>query len=289
MKKRLPKAKARLGITLVAVTLAAMLAWGQVEARELAVDPADLVEVELAGVGVSPIARVPLVLLRHLETGDVVPIVIGIDQAQAILMAMHGVTPPRPMTHDLAIDMLTALGATLERVLVDGMVDNTFLGMLELRVPGRDELVRVDSRPSDALALAVRSGAAILVAPSVLVAAEDLDYEGLPEQQVVTALGITVVEAGETQRREPGLADRPGVVVLRVIGEAARRGLEPGSMILEVNDTAVASPMEFLEAIRGTPRGKRVRISYWRDGKMDTVELDAAAGTEERRETPVIV
>jgi uncharacterized protein len=271
------------------LVLAAMLAWAPAQARELGVDPDDLVEVELAGVGVSPLAGVPLVLLRHLETGDVVPILIGIDQARAILMAMHGVAPPRPTTHDLAIDMLAALGATLERVLVDDMVDNTFLGMLELRVPGRDELVRVDSRPSDALALAVRSGAAILVAPSVLVAGEDLDYEGLPEQQVVTALGITVVEAGEAERRERGLPDRPGVLVLRVIGEAARSPLEPGSMILEVNDTAVASPMEFLEAIRGTARGAKVRISFWRDGEVETVELDSTAGTEERRETPIIV
>jgi uncharacterized protein len=273
-------------LVFVAIPLAAVLAWSPGQARELGVDAAELVEVELASVGVSPLTGVPLVLLRHLETGDVVPISIGVDQAHAILMAMHGVATPRPMTHDLAIDVLAALGATLERVLVDDIIDNTFLGMLELRVPGRDELVRVDSRPSDALALAVRSGAAIFVAPSVLVAGEDLDYEGLPDQQVVTALGITVVEAGDSERREFGLPDQPGVLVLRVVGDTE---LEPGSMILEVNNAAVASPMEFLEAIRGTARGENVRLTFWHNGEVHVVEIDASAGTEDRRKTPIIV
>lgn len=273
-------------LVFIGIALAVVFARSPAQARELGVDADELLEVELASVGVSPLTGVPLVLLRHLETGDVVPISIGADQAYAILMAMHGVAPPRPMTHDLVIDVLTALGATLERVLVDDLVDNTFLGMLELRVPGRDALVRVDSRPSDALALAVRSGAAIFVAPSVLVAGEDLDYEGLPDRQVVTALGITVVEAGDSERREFRLPDQPGVLVLRVVGDTA---LEPGSMILEVNNSAVASPMEFLEAIRGTARGENVRLTFWHDGKVGVVEIDASAGTEARRKTPIIV
>lgn len=279
---------AKLGVKAVAVIFATASVWTAIQARELGVDPDQLVEVELAGVGVSTVARAPLVLLRHLETGDVVPIIIGIDQAQAILMAMHGVAPPRPMTHDLAIDMLAALGATLERVVVDDLVGHTFLGMLELRVPGRDELVRVDSRPSDALALAVRSGAVILVAPSVLMAGEDLDYEGLPTQQVVTALGITVVEAAEAERGELGLPDLPGVLVLRVAGGATQSALAPGDLILEVNDTAVATPNEFLESIRGAGRGNKVRITFWRDGEVGTLELDSTTGSEQRRERPII-
>ncbi len=253
-------------------------------ARELRIDPATLVAVELAGVGVSATAGAPLVLLRHLETGDVVPILIGLDQARAILMAMHGVEPPRPMTHDLASNMISALGANLERVLVDELVGNTFFGMLELRVPGQEELIRVDSRPSDALALAVRTGASIHVAPAVLVAGEDLDYEGLPDRQVVTALGITVVEAGEDERQALGLPDRPGVLVRRLIGAAARSELEPGSLILEVNDTAVRTPMEFLEAIRGTDADRKVQIRYWQQGSERTLELPPSAGAREPRQ-----
>lgn len=272
---------------LLGIALTLTLTWNATEARELDIDPEELVQVELAGIGVSASAGAPLVLLRHLETGDVVPIIIGIDQARAILMAMHGVEPPRPMTHDLTTNVIIALGATLERVLVDDLVDNTFLGMLELRVPGRDEPVRVDSRPSDALALAVRSGASIHVAPSVLVAGEDLDYEGLAGDQVVTALGITVVEAGLDERQALDLPDRTGVLVRRVVGEAARTALEPGSLILEVNGDAVANPMQFLEAVRDTEQGAKVHIRYWRDGEEHELEIDQGAGARERRE-PVI-
>ncbi|TVS17968.1 MAG: hypothetical protein EA417_04920 [Gammaproteobacteria bacterium] len=273
---------------LLAITLfAGCLAWPSVEARELGIDPAELVPVELAGVGVSATAGAPLVLLRHLETGDVVPIIIGLDQARAILMAMHGVEPPRPMTHDLAISMMSALGATLERVLVDDLVNNTFLGMLEMRVPGQDAPIRVDSRPSDALALAVRSGASIHVAPSVLIAGEDLDYEGLPDRQVVTALGITVVEAGQDERQAMDLPDRPGVLVRRVVGAAARTDIEPGSLIFEVNGDAIATPMQFLEAVRETERGAKVKLRYWQEGEEHGLELDQGAGAPERRQ-PVI-
>ncbi len=272
---------------LLGITFVLTLACDPTQARDLGVDPEDLVPVELAGIGVSASAGAPLVLLRHMETGDVVPIIIGIDQARAILMAMHGVEPPRPMTHDLTTSVISALGASLERVLVDDLVDNTFLGMLELRVPGRDEPIRVDSRPSDALALAVRSGATIHVAPSVLVAGEDLDYEGLAGDQVVTALGITVVEAGLDERQALDLPDRTGVLVRRVVGEAARTDLEPGSLILEVNGDAVATPMQFLEAVRDTEQSSRVHILYWRDGEEYELELDQGAGAPQRRE-PVI-
>lgn len=266
-----------------AMLLAVSLFAQDLAARELRIDPEILVEVELAGVGVSASNGAPLVLLRQLETGDVVPILIGLDQARAILMAMHGVEAPRPMTHDLASNMITALGASLERVLVDELVGNTFFGMLELRVPGQAEPIRVDSRPSDALALAVRTGASIHVAPSVLVAGEDLDYEGLADRQVVTALGVTVVEAGQDERQALGLPDRPGVLVRRLMGAAARSNLEPGSLILEVNQIEVRTPMEFLEAVRSTESRSKVHIRYWQGGSEHSLELSPSAGASESR------
>ncbi|MCC5888316.1 MAG: bifunctional nuclease family protein [Gammaproteobacteria bacterium] len=277
----MPRPKTQSKGLLLATALLISVCVQDLNARELRIDPEDLVAVELAGVGVSATAGAPLVLLRHLETGDVVPIIIGLDQARAILMAMHGVEPPRPMTHDLATSMISALGATLERVLVDELVGNTFYGMLELRVPGQEDPIRVDSRPSDALALAVRTGASIHVAPAVLVAGEDLDYEGLPDRQVVTALGITVVEAGEDERQALDLPDRPGVLVRRLVGAAARSDLEPGSLILEVNDTTVRTPMDFLEAVRDTGAGAKVQIRYWQDGSEHTLELAPSAGARE--------
>ena len=121
---------------------------------------------ELLGVRLELPANAPVVLLRE-QTGDrVLPIYIGPEEAKAIALALEGVATPRPMTHDLFRDTVVALGATLERVTVTELRDRTFFAELELRVDGRT--VRVSSRPSDAIALAVRVDAPIYASEDVL-------------------------------------------------------------------------------------------------------------------------
>ena len=249
----------------------------QVQARELATPTEELVEVELASVGINPLTGSPVVLLRELAGGNVVPIFIGVPEAQAILLAMHEAQLPRPMTHDLMHDLLGAMDARLERVFVDDLDNGTYYGMLELRLgagaAGSGRLIRVDSRPSDALALAVRTGATIHVAPKILIAGRGLEYEGLPDDQVVTALGITVVSATQRLRETFELPERPGLLVNRSAGAAADAGLNPGSLILEVNGVVPGSPMEMLELIGDTPQGEQVEIRYWQDGEEATLRL----------------
>jgi len=268
---------------LVLACVANATAWlvactGQVQARELATPTEELVEVELASVGINPLTGSPVVLLRELAGGDVVPIFIGVPEAQAILLAMHEAQLPRPMTHDLMHDLLGAMNANLERVFVDDLDNGTYYGMLELRIGAADaegggRLIRVDSRPSDALALAVRAGATIHVAPKILIAGRGLEYEGLPDDQVVTALGITVVAATPRLRETFELPERPGLLVNRSSGAAAVAGLNPGSLILAVNGEVPGSPMEMLELIGDTPKGEQVEILYWQDGEEATLRL----------------
>ena len=270
-----------------AVTLLAMmtvLMAGQAQARDLAVDPDDLVPVELATVGVDPAGGAPLVLLREPDSGDVVPIRIGVAEARAILMAQHDVDVPRPQTHDLVGNILAGLDAILQRVLVDDLSDGIYYGMLELAVEGRDEPVLVDTRPSDGLALAVRSGARILVSPEILQAGEDLEYEGMEDDQVVTALGITVVEATDDLRSALGLPDRDGVIVSGVRGRAGHLGLEEGALILSVNDETPEMPMDFLDLVRATPDGQRARVRFLQDGEEEEIELSTEIPRERREE-----
>ncbi len=172
------------GTVLLAVSLAA-------GARELAVEVDDMIEVEVATVGLAGLGGPPVVLLREPGAREVIPIFVGPTEAGAILRGLSGERSSRPMTHDLLSDVLGDVEATLERVYVDAIVDNTFLGMLELSLPGREERLRIDSRPSDAIALAIHAGASIHVAPQVLEAAREIEYEGL-DDRVVVALGITV-------------------------------------------------------------------------------------------------
>jgi bifunctional DNase/RNase len=98
------------------------------------------------------------------------PIFIGAPEAQAIQSRLNNEKAPRPMTHDLLDATVTALGASVERVDVLDLRDNTFIGQLSLRDKS-GKLVKIDARPSDCIALAARARLPIMVAPSVLVAA----------------------------------------------------------------------------------------------------------------------
>ncbi len=250
---------------------ALILASTSASARDLGVDEDELVQVEIATLGVAAHGA-PVVLLRQPEARDVIPIIIGPAEAEAIMRAREGVEPPRPMTHDLFGDVLSVLDATLTRVIVDDLVDNTFLGMLELEVEGREGPLRIDSRPSDAMALAIRAGATIHVAPPVLEAAEFIEYEGL-DDQVVTAVGITVGDVTSDLRQALELPDREGVLVNSVSGPARDEGLEPGALILEVNGEVPASPLDFLDLIHDTPEGEDTRIRFWQEGEEREIEV----------------
>lgn len=241
-------------------------------ARELAAEIDEMVEVEIATVGVAGFGGPPVVLLREPGAREVIPIFIGINEAGAILRGLAGERSPRPMTHDLLSDVLGEMEATLERVYVDAIVDHTFLGMLELSLPGRDERVRIDSRPSDAIALAIHAGASIHVAPQVLEAARDIEYEGL-DDQVVVALGITVAPVTADLREALGLPDQPGVLVSDVRGPAADAGLEPGALLLEVNGEVPETPLRYLELVRDTAVDEDARLRYWQQGEEYEIEV----------------
>jgi uncharacterized protein len=120
-------------------------------------------ELQVVGVRVELPTNQPIVLLREVEGERYLPIWIGAVEATAIAFAQQGVVPPRPLTHDLMRDVLTALGATLRAVQITEMRDNVFYAELVF-ADGRE----VSARPSDAIALALRTGAAIFGSDAVL-------------------------------------------------------------------------------------------------------------------------
>lgn len=122
---------------------------------------------ELLGVRVELPANTPVVMLREDdERGRVLPILIGGPEAAAIHSALEGIVPPRPLTHDLAVTVFEALGATLERVLITEVREHTFYAELHFRTATGQTIV--SSRPSDAIALAVRADAPIFAEESLL-------------------------------------------------------------------------------------------------------------------------
>lgn len=230
--------------------------------------------VEIATVGWDQLTRAPIVLLRELGSGQVVPIWVGVTEARAIALALHEVTPPRPMTHDLLAHLVDELGGELEEVVVHDLVDSTYYGLLRLRVPGREEPVLVDTRPSDGLALAARTGAAISIAVKILRESPDYDFLAPDEgQQVVRLSGLTLVSPTAVLREQFELGDEGGVLVTRATGVAAVQGLQRGDLILEIADEPVASPMDFLDALQSTPPEEPLELTVLRQGERLEIDL----------------
>jgi bifunctional DNase/RNase len=142
-----------------------------------------MVEVVLRAVRVDVGSATPLLLLEEVGGSRVLPIFIGAPEATAIAYALQGVSTPRPMSHDLLSDVITTLGAKLFAVEIVDLIDNTFYA--NLRLIRDDREILVSARPSDAVALALRVGAPLLVADDLMNAeGQYLDLEGEePEEQ----------------------------------------------------------------------------------------------------------
>lgn len=236
----------------------------------------DFVAVELSTIGLDGRSGTPIVVLREPETGVVLPIWIGPMEAQAIALHLHGVVPPRPMTHDLMASLITELRAEVEEVVVTDLRNNTYFGLVRLRIPGDKRIRDVDSRPSDALALALRTGAPIRVARKILTNVPDFEFIA-PEgpNQVVRAMGMTVVAASPALRKEFTLGDRRGIIVTSAFGAARDKGVRRGDLITEVNGKSVTEPAAFFDAVRGAKPRSMVRVTYWRSGETKTIEIPA--------------
>jgi len=141
-------------------------------------------EMVIYGVSFDMVGKQPIVLLKTAEGNKFLPIWIGHPEAAAILMKLQGAATPRPMTHDLVSDMLSQLEARVIRIAVTELRENTFYALITVAVDGSE--IEIDSRPSDAIALAVRAGAPIFAADSVIEeSAIEFEHEDVNEDDVV--------------------------------------------------------------------------------------------------------
>ncbi len=124
------------------------------------------VEMKIRGLMVDPVTNTPIVVLKDLSGNSILPIWVGIYEANAIALEIEKISTPRPMTHDLIKILLLGLDTGIRKVVVSELKDDTFYAVIWLDKNG--ELISVDSRPSDALALALRLDCPIYVDDSVL-------------------------------------------------------------------------------------------------------------------------
>src|SRR5262245_40123633 len=132
------------------------------------------IEMTIKGLMVDPITNMPIVILRDKEGQKVLPIWVGIFEANAIALQIENVATPRPMTHDLLRNVIQDLNAAVQRVVVSDLQENTFYALIYLTVNG--ETVAIDARPSDAIALALRTRAPIFVEEKVIDNAKTVDF-----------------------------------------------------------------------------------------------------------------
>ena len=127
---------------------------------------AELIEVQIRGLMLDPVTNMPIVVLKDVASELVLPIWVGVFEANAIALELDKTATPRPMTHDLLRNVTRGLGATVTRVVVSDLKEDTFFATVWMEQAG--ETVTVDARPSDAIALALRWDCPIFVSKAVL-------------------------------------------------------------------------------------------------------------------------
>jgi uncharacterized protein len=130
------------------------------------------IEVKIRALMMDPNSGTPIIILKDVQSDTMLPIWVGAYEANAIALEIEKIAPPRPMTHDLLRNLIVELGVRVERVVVTSLRDNTFFAVIEMRNSDGDRMV-LDSRPSDAIALALRADCPIFVDVEVIKASRN--------------------------------------------------------------------------------------------------------------------
>ncbi|HEY5883254.1 MAG TPA: bifunctional nuclease family protein [Pyrinomonadaceae bacterium] len=130
------------------------------------------IEVKIRALMMDPHSGTPIIILKDVDSDTMLPIWVGAYEANAIALEIEKIAPPRPMTHDLLRNLIIELGIQVERVVVTSLRDNTFFAVIEMRMSDGNRMV-LDSRPSDAIALALRADCPIFVDAEVIKASRN--------------------------------------------------------------------------------------------------------------------
>jgi bifunctional DNase/RNase len=144
------------------------------------------IEVKIRALMMDPNSGTPIIILKDVQSDTMLPIWVGAYEANAIALEIEKIAPPRPMTHDLLRNLIVQLGVQVERVVVTSLRDNTFFAVIEMRNSEGNRMV-LDSRPSDAIALALRADCPIYVDMEVIKASRNTLPTDDPDESEITS------------------------------------------------------------------------------------------------------
>ncbi len=230
----------------------------QIEERQAEKDDQEL-SAKVRGMVMDRISGTPVVVLETDEHKRFVPIWIGFAEAVAIDIVLRGINPPRPMTHDLIRSIIDSIGGKVKKVTITDIKSNTYYAEIWIELNGR--VFRIDSRPSDALALALRTKSPIFITNKILSASIKIPDE---EEDIWSKFGISVQQI--TSELEEFFGSK-GLVVSDVKeGSIAYGKIRRGDIIIEVNSKSTKE--QGINVLKEEMKGKReVELTIIRDKK----------------------
>lgn len=230
------------------------------------------VEMKVKRVVLDPYSKTPVVILESAREHKALPIWIGGDEATSIALELEKVSAPRPNAHDLIRNILTGLGAAVQRITITDLRNNVYYASIAVRLKGQD--YQIDSRPSDAIAVALRMKAPIYASAIVLAKAQSLPAEEKNSHDQLKKLGIHGQDLTAELASLLDLTAKSGVLVADVeLGSAASEAdVQRGDIILKVNNKPFEKTAELEAFLEDASKSSPLKIELLRKGK--TVALD---------------
>ncbi|MBI4527192.1 MAG: bifunctional nuclease family protein [Deltaproteobacteria bacterium] len=239
-----------------------------------------VVEVKVKRVMLDHSTRTPtaVVILESVKEKKIVPIWIGNEEATSIAIELESIAPPRPNTHDLIRNIFQGVGAVLQRITITDLKNNVYYATLSLKLKGQE--YQIDSRPSDAIAVALRMKAPIYASSQVVSKAVQIPSLEKGREDTRKILGIHLQDLTPELASLFDLQVKGGVLVADVEAKspAAASGVQRGDIIVKANDRAVHKAGELETFLRNLKKPAQVKLELSRKGKNVTAVFDVPAG-----------
>jgi uncharacterized protein len=231
------------------------------------------VETKIKTLMLDPNSQTPVVVLESVTDKRLLPIWIDVPEARSIALELEHITTPRPLTHDLIRNILQSLGATLQRVTITDIRNNTYFATLTVRHKGQDS--QIDSRPSDAIAIALRMKAPIYASTQVFAKSKQFPTE-VRAERLWKRLGLQGQDLTAELASLLDIQNQKGILVADVApgNIAANAGIQRGDIITKANDKPVQSVNDLESLLQNAKPSEQIKLEVIKKGKPTVVVID---------------